>query len=367
MIRAAASSSARCGERLREVAEMPGPFDLELLRVEAEWRGDPEQALHQAPGPIHLTDDGESRDQPVRADQEGSFLARQAVVGLVGSVAEHEPVLGQLLLDRIDCVAQALVAAGQETEQRGQQGRGVECVGVVVLAEHTALADAVGQDVLPDLVGRRAPLLGQGVVIADDGELGGAIQRHPAHQLRGHVVLRFAPRLPDALVRFAPGGDRPCRLRLDQRPQTPGQVPAPAGVQQYRVQHGAEHVVLTLVEGAVADPYRTCALVAAEVVARRLGQVSSPVDAVHDLQPAVGVRLEVGDELHELVGLPVQVQVVQRLQGERGVAHPRVAVVPVALTAGCLRQRRRQRGDGGPGRHVRQALDREGGAFDRVT
>ena len=56
----------------------------------------------------------------------------------------------------------------------------------------------------------------------------------------------------------------------------------------------------------------------------------------------------------------------QRLQGEGGVAHPRVAVVPVALAAGRLGQRGGERGHRGAGRHVGQALDRQRRALDRV-
>ena len=96
----------------------------------------------------------------------------------------------------------------------------------------------------------------------------------------------------------------------------------------------------------------------------RLGQVAAPVDPVHDLQGAVLVGLHVGDELHELVGLPVQVEPVQRLQGEGAVAHPRVAVVPVAFPA----RRLGRGGEGrhrGPGRHVGEALDGQGGTLDR--
>jgi hypothetical protein len=35
-------------------------------------------------------------------------------------------------------------------------------------------------------------------------------------------------------------------------------------------------------------------------------EIAAAVDPVHDLQRAVVVRLEVGDELHELVCLPVR-------------------------------------------------------------
>jgi len=119
-------------------------------------------------------------------------------------------------------------------------------------------------------------------------------------------------------------------------------------VEQDGVQHGAEHVVLALVERSVADPYRSGTRVTWQIIAGGLGQVAPAVDAVHDLQRAVLVRLEVGDELDEFVGFPVQVEEVQGLQGEGGVAHPGVAVVPVALAAGRLRQRRGKCGDGGP-------------------
>ncbi len=132
-----------------------------------------------------------------------------------------------------------------------------------------------------------------------------------------------------------------------------------ARVEEDRVEDGAVDVVLPLVEGAVSDPDGTRSRVAREVVERRLGQVPATVDPVHDLQRAVLVGLDVGDELHELVGLPVQVQVVQRLERERRVAHPRVAVVPVALATGRLGKRGRQRRDRRAGRHVRQSLDRE--------
>jgi hypothetical protein len=64
--------------------------------------------------------------------------------------------------------------------------------------------------------------------------------------------------------------------------------------------------------------------------------------------PPVVVRLEVADELHELVGLPVEVEVVKRLERERRVAHPAVAVVPVALTAGGLGERCGERGNRRP-------------------
>ena len=55
----------------------------------------------------------------------------------------------------------------------------------------------------------------------------------------------------------------------------------------------------------------------------------------------------------------------QRLEGERRVPDPGVAVVPVALPARRLGQRRRQRRDRRPRRHVRQPLDRQRRALDQ--
>src|SRR5215471_8084324 len=113
-----------------------------------------------------------------------------------------------------------------------------------------------------------------------------------------------------------------------------------AGVEQNRVEDRAEDIVLTLVPGAVSDANWTSSRVTGEVVARRLGEIAAAIDAIHDLQGAVFGWLDIGDELHELLGLPVQPEEVQRLKRERGVAHPGVAVVPVAFAPGSLGQRR---------------------------
>ena len=77
---------------------------------------------------------------------------------------------------------------------------------------------------------------------------------------------------------------------------------------------------------------------------------------------SAGQRLE--EEREVLERLPVEAEVVQRPQHERGVADPRVAVVPVALAARRLGQRRGARGHDRPGRRVAQALERERAALD---
>ena len=154
-------------------------------------------------------------------------------------------------------------------------------------------------------------------------------------------MLGLAARLPDPLVGLAPDGDRAPHLVLEHRPQALRDVAADLGVQVDRVEHRAEDVVLALLVGAVADPHRRRALVAVEVRELGLVQVALAADPVHDLQRAVLVALEVGDVLHEVVGLPVEAERVQPPQRERRVAHPAVAVVPVALAARRLGQRGR--------------------------
>ena len=236
-----------------------------------------------------------------------------------------------------------------------------------MLAEDAALADAALEDLRLDLLRGRRPLRLEARVTAHLRELRGAVERDPAHQLRRDVVLRRATGLPDALVGVLPDLGRAFGLRLHDRPEAARESLALPRVEEDRVEDGAEDVVLPLVERAVPDADGTGPGVPREVVERRLGQVAPPVDPVHDLQRPVVVRLEVGDELHELVGLPVEVEPVERLERERRVAHPRVAVVPVALAAWRLGQRRRQRRHGGAGRHVGQPLDRERRALDRVA
>ena len=70
-------------------------------------------------------------------------------------------------------------------------------------------------------------------------------------------MLRLAARFPDPLVGVLPDLRRAFGLRLDDRPEPARQTLAPPGVEEDRVEDRAEHVVLALVEGAVADPDRS--------------------------------------------------------------------------------------------------------------
>ena len=113
---------------------MPPGIRVELLGIEAEGRGDPEQPLHQIPGSLQLSDDRERRHKPERADQERSLFAGEAVVGLIGAVTQDEAVLGQILGDCENSIPQAFVVICEEIEAPSQQRRGIKRIRLVVLA-----------------------------------------------------------------------------------------------------------------------------------------------------------------------------------------------------------------------------------------
>jgi hypothetical protein len=186
-------------ERLREVAQVPARAGVDLLRVELQRRGVAEHLLAQLPGPPRLADLLERADEPEGADGERALLALEPVVRLVRAVAQDQPVHRQLVVDRVDRGHHARVVGGQEAQQRHEQARRVERVGVVVLGEDAALVQAVGEDVGVDRVGLGLPGLGLLVVAAQPCQPGAAVHRHPAHDLRGGEVLRARrapPRCP---------------------------------------------------------------------------------------------------------------------------------------------------------------------------
>ena len=88
----------------------------------------------------------------------------------------------------------------------------------VVLGQHAALVDAVGEDVLLDLVGGHLPLVGLLVLAAHPRQPGAAVDRDPAHDLRRGEVLELASDLPDAGVGLAPVLERRVDLLVQDRP-----------------------------------------------------------------------------------------------------------------------------------------------------
>ena len=126
-------------------------------------------------------------------------------------------------------------------------------------------------------------------------------------------------------------------LALEAEPGTAGEELARAHVQVDAVEQGTPDVVLALVVGVVAHAHGPCVLVSREMVEDLLGELGLATDPVHHLQRGAVLHL-VGDEVEEAVRLEVEPERVEAPQREGGVAHPAVAVVPVAFAAGSLRQ-----------------------------
>ena len=158
-------------------------------------------------------------------------------------------------------------------------------------------------------------------------------------------------------------GDGRLDLAGEDRPDAVVETVDGTGVDVEGVEHGAPQVVLALVVGGVADADGPRPLVAAQVLEDLLVGRRRAVDAVHHLE--VGVAFgHVGKEPEEVVGLPVEAERVQAPQGEGRVADPAVAVVPVALALGRLRERRGGGRHDGAGRRERHALQGEGAALE---
>ena len=187
------------------------------------------------------------------------------------------------------------------------------------------------------------------------GQERAAVQRHPAHDLRGREVARLSAVLPDPAVGLGPPFHRALDLALQVLPGHAGEELAGARVEVHRVQQRPPDVVLLLVVGVVADPHGTSVLVAREMVERRFVEVDPVVDRVQHLERRAVADL-VGDEVEEAVRLVVEAERVEAPERERRVAHPAVSVVPVPFPARRLGERRRGRGQQRAGGRVRQAL-----------
>src|SRR5215207_3176119 len=346
-------------ERLREVAKVTPAVRLDLLGVQQERARVGKQFLAQSAGAIHLADLRERGDEPERADRERPLLTSEPVVGRLHAVPEHEAVDRQLVGDGQHGCAHPLVGGRQEPQERDQEQRGVERIGVVVLHEDAAIVGAVLADVRMHLLGGAFPALGRFRVAAQAREPRPAIGRNPAEHLRRSEVLGLAADLPDSTVGFTPMLERSLDLAGEQWPEAVVEAITRARVEPDGVEQHAPDIVLCVVPGVVADADRAGAVVTGKVVERLLVELCAAIDAVHDLKFLV--LDPIGYEVEVVARFPLAAQGGESPEHEGRVAQPAVAVVPVALTAGCLGQRGRRRGDHRPGRSVGQPLQRERG------
>ncbi len=174
-------------------------------------------------------------------------------------------------------------------------------------------------------------------------------------------MLPVAAHLPQPVVRVGPVALQPVHqlaLHLprgfrERQPRVTGQVQAG--------QHLSPHVELPLLRRAVAGAHRLRPGEPGQPVEGLLGDPAPPVDPIHDPQLVGPSRGRADQPLPPGLGLLEIPAVQQRLQGEGRVAQPAVPVVPVALPADLLGQRRRRRGEDPAGRRIRQPLDQDQG------
>ena len=165
--------------------------------------------------------------------------------------------------------------------------------------------------------------------------------------------------LPDALVGLAPALLQDLEQQQGQRPRVRARRRARARGLPQHVEQLAVHVELQLRVRAVAGAYRSRALVAGEPVELELREPALAADAVHRLQllGVTGRGAEQPLAPAQRLGLVAADQ--ERLERQRRVAHPAVAVVPVPGAADRLGQRSGRRGDDAAGRLGGQRLQRE--------
>ena len=131
----------------------------------------------------------------------------------------------------------------------------------------------------------------------------------------------------------------PCQLR---------DLADEAGVQEEaadREHHLAVDVVLHVLERLVADPHRSVAVVAGQVLELALLGVGGSVDPVRGLEDALPLLGDVAQVLEEPFHLLRVAEPLEGVQREVRVAQPAEAVVPRAAGAGMLGQAGRRRGE----------------------
>ena len=303
-------------------------------------------------GLFHAAGPGQAFDVPERARGERAFGAGQAVDGVVVIViAINHAVAHQVLFDGIEGGQPAWVLGADETHQWHQQHRAVEGGAADVLDEMPAflvpeIFPDIGIDGLPRLVptGERG---GQG---AFRGEADRPVQRHPAHQARMQEMMLLAAHFPDADIALLPGFADLIDHFYRVLPPFVGNGFAVLVDQVHRVHQLAEDIQLHLRIRQIADAHRSCTTMAGQVCEFDFRQFLTAVDAIQDIEfhrVAPTVTDPPAQPAHVGVGLVDETQAHEGVNGERGVADPGVAIVPVAFAANAFRQAEGRGGEDG--------------------
>lgn len=319
------------GEGLREVADLPAISRIVFLREQPEIVAQRQQAVEQTLGLLAASDGDVGVREPEAAGQEDAFTGFEPVIGDFRVVAAYEAVDEQVPFDRLDSPDISWIARRDEADLGEQQQAGVERLlakgrpeGVAHRIEATVAH--LGMDTCPQL----PPLVDRAAQSMTFHRLDGAIEDDPCHDLGEGKVLARPAGLPDAVIRFRPASRHMVGQRQLQIP--PGLARAEAALARLleRVHQLAIDVELELLVRGIADPHRLRSEIAGQPVDVPFRQPPLAENAIHDLH----VRGTAGNGTLQPVApgrrFFVEAGIHQGEQGERRVADPAEAVVPVA-------------------------------------
>jgi hypothetical protein len=323
---------------LGEVSEQLARVRVDLLREQPKVVRSGHRPIEHMPRIVELTLVHQTLHQPERTAQKRSLASRKPVTS---TVAIEKPVTGvELFPDRRGRPQHPLVAPVDELHRRQQQQRRIHFGAIERLHEYATLTViAATLDRFAQLGTSAVPPAQRRTAQAFVREADPSIERGPAQNLRMDELLGLPRPLPYPAVRLFPllgravdQGDQESPVVIARRVTAP--VPAPRQVDKFPV--GIE---LALRCGAVADAYRGRSAPAPEH--GKFVGLEPPLaaDSVGDLEI---VRVTGGgahDERSERVGLLLRSKLDERPRAEARVAHPCVAVIPVANPAADLGQR----------------------------
>src|SRR5690606_4283633 len=156
--------------------------------------------------------------EPERANEERAFAAGKAVRA---QVPVDELRTCEVTLDRLDGGDDAGVVGRKEPHQRDDEERGIEAVAGRAGEGAERVAVAVAENPRADRIAGAREGGEFEPQVARAGELYGAIQADPRHDLGVDVLRAAGTHLPDAIIGFCPA------LRDDARQaaQQPARIP----------------------------------------------------------------------------------------------------------------------------------------------
>ena len=349
----AASISARCVSacgKFPSSSREPGSISSENSPTSFEERNG---LVHQLARLVAAAGARERLHEPEGAGEEGALELLRA------AVAVDERAVGELFADGCDRPGHPLALWIGELGPRGEQHGGVELVRVgIERVAAAALGPAAGLDEVADPLALAAPVVGLGARDrAALRQLERAVERDPAVHFRARVVLQVVE-LPDPGVLLHPDAAGEARHLRDPACDVGAEVVAVLDVHRDRLEQVAVAAELKLRRGrvALADWARAAVARKRELFAL-VGDAS--VEVVEHVEPRMRALDRVQQPAQRGMDELQPPDAHERVDREGRVAHPREAVVPVAVAADLLGKRRCRGGGHRSRRRVSQQLERE--------